>query len=189
MWADRWTLLERATSIVRVFCACSILELCDYWMCGVIFLAPLDFDKTRQGKKIPWKDEDKINDKGNDNADEYLGFQWQCWFVSNWSCQSVCHKSQAQSDDPPWPSRPKTGLGLVTIALCPIQKGTQNFQKGDQKGTWFWVKRGPIGDQKGTKKGTQYSSCSKYRKELICWYLKETESRRRKNYDCFFAFI
>ena len=48
-------------------------------MCGVIFLAPLDFDKTRQDKKIPRKsspkDKDKINDKGNDNADEYLGFQ------------------------------------------------------------------------------------------------------------------
>ena len=79
MWADRWVLLERATSIDRVFCACSILDLCNYWICGVIFLAPLDFDKTRKDKKIPPKsspkDQDKINDKENDNTDEYLGFQ------------------------------------------------------------------------------------------------------------------
>ena len=65
--------------------------------------------------------------------------------------------------------------------LCPIQKGTQNIQKGDQKGT----KRGPKGDQKGTKKGTQNSSWSKNWKEITCWNLTEIESRRRENYVCF----
>ena len=74
---------------------------------------------------------------------------------------------------------------LFIISTVPNLKGDPNIQKGDQKGTWFWAKRGPRGDQKGTKKGTQNSSCSKNRKEITCWNFPKIESRRRKNYVCF----
>ena len=55
------------------------------------------------------------------------------------------------------PKAPRQQLNLTYSvqfnALCPIKKGTQIIQKGDQQ---------------GTKKGTQNSSCSIYRKELTC---------------------
>ena len=78
-----------------------------------------------------------------------------------------------------------SGLKVIVVILRRALQGTVPNLKGDPN----YSERGPKGDlilsKKGTKKGTQNSSCSINRKEITCWNFPEIESRRRKNYVCF----